>query len=118
MSNLACNCVLWARSQVPSLPMGLTTLAQKKAIINSQVPTVGSVAICDVGTQYGHVSVVRKVVSDSVITVEQANYTPCKITWATGTRKQLGGIIGYLDQEDKYIHHHPNLLEMVCMVRQ
>jgi hypothetical protein len=54
-------CVIYARSRVPSLPFGLTTWASKKKIINSQNCIAGSVAIIDT-TAYdavGHVAVVE-----------------------------------------------------------
>ncbi len=59
LANDARECVTYARSRVPKLPYGLTTLAQKKAIINSYSCSAGSVAIIDGVAYYGHVAVVE-----------------------------------------------------------
>ena len=91
--NLACNCVLFARSKVPSLPRGLTTQAAKRRIINSYSPSVGAVAVMAVG-RYGHVGRVVSVNGDGTITVEESNYRPCRFTTRTGTPEQLR-VLGY-----------------------
>src|SRR5205085_2087499 len=76
-----CNCVTYARSQVHSLPSGMTSYEEKLAKINHRFPRVGSVAIMPAPgslAQYGHVSVVRnvEVLSDGSLrlTVEEANW--------------------------------------------
>lgn len=114
--DIACNCVKWVRqNKVPSLPTGLCTLEDKKKIIRSQTPRVGSVAIIDphflskkgddcdgkllkVGTSIGHVAYVKGVKKkkgkQDVITIEEANYKKCKISPRTGTKAELQ-IIGF-----------------------
>ncbi len=97
---LECNCVLWARSQAPSLPTGLTYYSGKLAIINHRFARVGSVAIHNTGNSIGHVSVVRNVAVNHDgslnVTIQEANYTSCQITWRTGTPEALK-IQGYFD---------------------
>ncbi|MBL8186511.1 MAG: CHAP domain-containing protein [Acidobacteria bacterium] len=94
-----CNCVLWVRcARVPSLPYGLNTMQDKKNIINSYTPAVGSVAIMNVG-KWGHVGYVAAVNKDSrgnviSIKVEEANYTPCVIGSRTGSPSTLK-VVGY-----------------------
>jgi hypothetical protein len=95
----SCNCVLYVRCKwVPSLPYGLNTLADKKAIVNSATPTVGSAAIMNVGA-YGHVAYVTAVKKDTrgnviSITVDEANYKSCKIGQRTGSPASMK-VIGY-----------------------
>lgn len=97
------NCVLYARSQVSSLPTGLTTYQAKKDIINHRFPTVGSVAVMPAPgslAKYGHVSVVRnvKLRSDGGIelTVQESNYGDCAISTRTVTPESRN-IQGYFD---------------------
>ncbi len=97
------NCVLYARSQVPSLPTGLTYYQAKQNIINHRFPTVGSVAVMPApGTlaQYGHVAVVRNVVlkpdGGINLTIEESNYGDCAITTRPVTPESRG-ILGYFD---------------------
>jgi len=97
------NCVLYARSQVRSLPSGLTTYQAKKNIINHRFPTVGSVAVMPAPgslAKYGHVSVVRnvKLRSDGGIelTVQESNYGDCAISTRTVTPESRS-IDGYFD---------------------
>jgi len=97
------NCVLYARSQVPSLPTGLTYYQAKLNIINHRFPTVGSVAVMPApGTlaQYGHVAVVRSVAirTDGTLqlTVQESNYGDCAISTRTVTPESRN-IQGYFD---------------------
>lgn len=97
------NCVLYARSQVSSLPTGLTTYQAKKNIVNHRFPTVGSVAVMPAPgslAKYGHVSVVRnvKVRSDGgvEISVQESNYGDCAISRRTVTPESRT-IDGYFD---------------------
>jgi hypothetical protein len=92
-----CNCVLYARCRVPSLPYGLHTTQDKRRIINSNSPRVGSVAI----HSYNHVSVVTRVETirrlngvSTIVTINEANYVSCRITTRRGTPAELG-IVGY-----------------------
>jgi hypothetical protein len=95
-----CNCVLYARCKVPSLPFGLVTYANKVAIINSQSAATGSVAIMNIGPPYGHVAVVTSVTRDSrtgkvtSITVTEANYRSCQITTRSGSPESMK-VTGY-----------------------
>lgn len=70
-------CVIFARSQVSSLPYGLFSYQDKLDIINDRRPRVGSVAIIRVrrgsNAQYGHVAVVVGV-TDTSITLSEANW--------------------------------------------
>jgi hypothetical protein len=94
-----CNCVLYVRCRwVPSLPTGLTTKASKIAIINSYTPSVGAVAIMTVGT-YGHVAYVTAVKKDArgnvvSITVDEANYSSCKVGQRTNSPSAMK-VAGY-----------------------
>ncbi len=99
-ASTACNCVLYAKSQVPSLPNGLWTLQDKRRIINSSNPTVGAVAIIDnrdrnpVVRNWGHVAVVRNVYPNGTIRIQESNWGGCGIRYRTGTPANLG-ILGY-----------------------
>jgi hypothetical protein len=88
-----CNCVLFARSIVKSLPYGLWTIKDKNRIINSQKPEKGDVAIMSVGLPVGHVGVVMKVGSNH-LTIKEANFKSCKITERHDTKRNLK-IVGY-----------------------
>jgi len=90
-----CNCVLWARDQVPSLPFGLWTIIAKKKIINSHKAKVGSVAIINAGLPFGHVAIVSKVGLNH-ITIKEANYKHCTITERHGSESDLK-ILGYFE---------------------
>ncbi|MEY4905885.1 MAG: hypothetical protein RLZZ292_3700 [Bacteroidota bacterium] len=87
------NCVLFARCKVPSLPFGLTTYAQKKAIINTTIATAGSVAIINVGNTTGHVAYVKSV-SGITIYLRESNWCGTKVTDRSGTATLLK-IVGY-----------------------
>jgi len=97
-----CNCVLWLRVVLPELPTGLWTLDDKRAIINSSKPVVGSGAMSSDGVWFthegkkvfsGHVAFVKKVDKD-VITIREANYRSCTVTEREGTMKELK-LIGF-----------------------
>jgi surface antigen len=89
------NCVLFARCKKSSLPFGLTTYAQKKAIINTQNAVVGAVAIVNVGNTTGHVAYVRAV-SGTTITLREANWAGQYISERSGTKAELS-IVGYFN---------------------
>lgn len=99
-----CNCVLYCRSRVPSLPYGLWTLEDKKKVANSNTPVVGSVMMTSDGVWFTHPYRFRKVFSGhcavvveiegKTITIEEANYKSCTITRRTGTEKELKAV-GY-----------------------
>lgn len=88
-----CNCVLWARSKVPSLPFGLWKMTDKNKIINSHKAKKGAVAIMSVGLPVGHVGIVKKV-GKNHITIQEANFKSCWITERHDTEKALN-ITGY-----------------------
>jgi hypothetical protein len=96
--DIKCNCVLYAKSKVPSLPGGLWTLADKMKIVNSYIPLVGEVAIMNYAYPWGHVGIVVAVNGDK-ITIEEANFKRCEITRRTGTREELR-ILGYFRPPD------------------
>lgn len=90
------NCVLWARTQVPSLPYNLGTYVLKQKICNlssSATPHAGDVAVMRNSDSRGHVAVVTKVSGKSV-TIREAGWIKGYITQATGTASALG-IYGY-----------------------
>lgn len=94
-----CNCVFYSRCRVPKLPYGMTTYSDKVKKINSNVPTVGSVAIMNVYPPYGHVAVVTAVSRDSrgrvsTITVREANYQACRISTRTASPSSMK-VTGY-----------------------
>jgi len=102
-TNIACNCVAYARREIPSLPsIDLTTYSAKSSIINHRFPRVPSVAVIP-SPKYpdiGHLAVVRNVginFDGSLnVTIQEANWTACQITMRTGTPDGLH-IQGYFD---------------------
>jgi hypothetical protein len=83
------NCVLYTRCKIPSLPYGLTTYAQKVAIINTQTAGAGRAAIIKVnGSQYGHIAWVKSV-SGSQITIRETNWCGAYVNERTGTKSGL-----------------------------
>lgn len=68
-SQVKSNCVAFARYKVPSLPGGLWSLNDKKAIINSSKPVVGSIAITEGNSSYGHVAYVEAVNGNMITTL-------------------------------------------------
>ena len=87
------DCVLYARSKVPTLPHNLWTWKDKLAIVNSHTPSVGSAAMIpyvDAKTKeaVGHVAYVEKVEGNS-ITLVDANFKTGKITRRTATGTSL-----------------------------
>lgn len=96
------NCVAFARYKVPSLPGGLYTKTDKKAIINSDTPAVGSIAIThgnkqdgsvDYDSYYGHVAYVEAV-NGSQITTLNGGFANGHIERIVGTPAEQG-VIGY-----------------------
>jgi hypothetical protein len=97
-------CVDYARSRVRNLPSGLFTMADKRAIINSNEPRAGSIAIIEVrGGQYrdvGHVAYVETVTRNS-ITISETNFGGRRFQQRTSTASTLReaerqlNIVGY-----------------------
>ena len=101
-SNIRTNCVMFARYMVPTLPYGLTSKADKEAIINSYTPTVGSIAIThgnnsdgsvDYDSVYGHVAYVESINGNQITTLN-GGFSTGRITRITGTPAEQG-VIGY-----------------------
>lgn len=94
-ANLRNNCVFFARSVVPDLPVGLITSTQKRNMINSKVPQAGAVAMMPTfgDPAIGHVAVVESVNADGTITLVEANVRSGangkEISRRTGTPAQL-----------------------------
>lgn len=107
-----CNCVLYARSLVPSLPTGLTDWSGKVRIINHLFPRRGAVAIIDVSNSTGHVAVVENVTvrSDGSLSVSivEANYNSCQITRRTGSVESLR-IRGFYDPDYARVGSYPQI---------
>lgn len=68
------NCVYRARCLQPRLPSGLTYWSQKLALVNSNTPKVGCVAMIYTGSQYGHVAYVSDKHTDGTITIREGNW--------------------------------------------
>lgn len=98
-TSFATNCVLYARSKVPGLPFGLFSFKQKKAIINTDKPTKGDVAIIDTGTYWGHVAVVKKV-GKRHITIRETNFGVASVTERHNTPARLH-VAGYWSPKKK-----------------
>ena len=77
------NCVLFARSKVPSLPTGMLDWKGKQAAINSHTLAAGSVAMIPY-QQVGHVAYIEQV-SGNVITIIEANFSFGNITRRVST---------------------------------
>ncbi|MFZ2153997.1 MAG: CHAP domain-containing protein [Candidatus Moraniibacteriota bacterium] len=88
-----CNCVLWVRDRIKSLPFGLWTIDDKIKIINKKKPKKNYVAIIETGQKWGHVAIVKKVGSNH-ITIQEANWKTCTVTERHYTPKDLK-ILGY-----------------------
>lgn len=99
-----CNCVLWVRAnRVPSLPAPMNTLAEKRSHINAYVPQVGFAAVMNTGS-VGHVAYVADVWLENGIVkirVEEANYTPCRVTYGRQGTPQEMNVDGYYDPNSK-----------------
>ena len=94
-STYKCNCVLWVRNCRASwLPTGMTYIWEKKSKMSTTNPSSGRVAVHDIYYPYGHVSYVKKV-DGSKITIEEANYSSCKVTNRTGKPSDMS-IVGYI----------------------
>jgi hypothetical protein len=90
-----CNCVLWVRNCRASwLPTGMTYIWDKKSKINTSSPKSGRVAVHDIYYPYGHVSYIKKV-DGSKIEIEEANYSPCKVTSRKKKPSEMS-VVGYI----------------------
>lgn len=87
------NCVYYARCRKPSLPYGLITFEDKKAIINTYTPEVGAVAIIQTRSEYGHVAYVEAVEGET-ITLSEGNWSYGSCGQRTGTVESLH-IVGF-----------------------
>ena len=81
------NCVLFARSRVPSLPTGMLDWKGKLKAVNSYSPVAGSVAMIPYQS-LGHVAYVEQV-SGNTITLIEANFSFGNITRRVSTGSSL-----------------------------
>lgn len=88
------NCVAFARYMVPTLPGGLGDMDGKLAIINSQTPTVGAIAITNGNTALGHVAYVEAVNGDTITTLNGGYEDGTHIGRITSTPAEQG-VRGY-----------------------
>lgn len=75
----------------------LDPIKDKKALINSQTPTVGSIAVMNSKTdpQYGHVGIVKGIDRNGNIILKSSNFNGDK-TVSTNTVK-ASSVLGYFD---------------------
>lgn len=85
------NCVAWARSVEHRLPQGLYGMASKVALINSQEPIRGAIAIT-AESYAGHVGIVRGAQGDDIL-IEDANYIPGYVTLRAVPKSMIRGYI-------------------------
>lgn len=105
LGNDSSQCVIYARSRVPTLPTGLSDWASKKKIINSTTCSAGSVAIIDSTSSVaaGHVAVVEGCHSadTGAVRITETNWTTGKKTERRASAKTIKDaekelkIIGY-----------------------
>ena len=93
-SRFAYNSVIWARKQVPTLPMGLWTLNDKRQVINTRKPSVGSVVVMRSGL-FGCLGLVTDA-SNGMITIKEANFYSFRVSERRNTPKLLK-VIGYFN---------------------
>lgn len=115
-----CQCTDYAGDLVPSLPNGLWTINDKKAIINHLFPQgdggqMSSVAIHDIGTSAGHVSVVKgvaiKLDGNLKVSITERNYTGyCQLSARNDTMEALK-IVGYYDPRYAVSSSFPNIIQ-------
>lgn len=104
------NCVYFSRWLVPTLPTGLDTYQGKLNIINSSIPSVGSVAIMPNSSGVGHVAIVEAV-NGNQITLIESNWPSSGVWRRTGTQSGLN-IKGYYKPDGSStatISEKPNL---------
>ena len=95
------NCVKYVRTRISNLPWGLWTIGQKRAIIDTQNPKKGRVAVIKTSAPWGHLAIVKDYDEQSKkITIEEANFDFGKITERTGNRSELK-IEGFFNPEKK-----------------
>jgi hypothetical protein len=102
----ACNCVYFAKCMAPWMNpqrLDLTSFANKKRLINSQIPVTGSVAVIQVlSGSYafnGHLAIVLAVNRNAAgqittIAIGEANWNPCSFDERVDTPANLH-IVGY-----------------------
>jgi hypothetical protein len=98
------NCVLYARSRVPSLPTGMSSYNDKYRKINvfkpgtrTPDPNAGlprDVAIINTGSSTGHVAVVEQRHEDGTLTIREGNFPANIVRARRGTPSQLK-IVGF-----------------------
>lgn len=101
-SKYACNCTLYARCLVPSLPSPATYYTEKVKAINwpyPNLPWYGYVAVMNISPPYGHLGIVNALGRDAnwnvIVSLNEANYRACQVTYTrNGTPANLR-IAGY-----------------------
>lgn len=88
------NCVAFARHMVSGLPGGLWTLEDKLAIVNSQTPAVGSIAITNGNSSNGHVAYVEAV-NGNTITTLNGGFEDGSHIWRITSTPAEQGVRGY-----------------------
>lgn len=102
-SGYACNCTLYARCLVPSLPTPMTYYSEKIKHINSQSPSIGAVTIMNISPPFGHVGVVNGLwfnwhpnyTADTFIQLNEANYRACQVTINRSGTPSSMHVVGY-----------------------
>lgn len=89
---MAHNCVLYTRNRIESLPNGLFYLSQKKSIINSYEPDVGSAVVIRTKGVYGHLAYVEAIEEEWVL-ISETNYKSGYLTmrWVSRYDKSILG---------------------------
>lgn len=87
-SGLGKNCVTYAGTR-SDLPVGLSTLNQKLAKINSHTPSPGKIGVTREGP-VGHLVVVEEVRGDNVI-ISEGNYIHGYISWREIPKQKVLG---------------------------
>jgi len=93
------NDVLWIWHRWDGTPHFGNSIEEKKEMINSQNPTEWAWIIFDVGTEYGHVWLVKSVNADGTITVNESNWKWDEIIWERTISVKDKTISGYFVPE-------------------
>lgn len=81
------------------------SLESKTKWVTTNTPTPGSAFVMDLGTSYGHVGVVEKVLSDGSILISESNYDDeesFRRGWTTLDKLQERGLVGFTDSMVSY----------------
>jgi len=95
------NCVKYARSLVPTLPFGLNTTADKKRAVEQfgftdrEQVQIGDVVLTAEGS-VGHAAVITAINEDGTYTLDEANYTPGRVTRGGQINSSDAKILGFI----------------------